>query len=350
MTQTARDSGVTTVQVGERDLTLRAVHAAHGPDILALHRRVFGSNVDENWLEWKYGRPGQGGRCPGVGVWDGAELVAYCGGVPRRLWMHGLPLDGLQIGDVMVAPEWRGILTRRGPFFYACRHFYDSYIGEKKEFQLGFGFPNFRAMRLPVKLGLAWDGGAIHSLIWNLTTALRGRSPVSLHWIWKEIHPGASEFETAVDAAWARMRSGSNGMTLGQRDASYLRWRYVDRPVEPEVNRQYRFFLLHHRWSRRIGGVAVLDFGGHRAQWLDWVGEPMLMPVAAQACKWEVMQLGILEMSAWASTLVLETLQESGITARTIAARLGVPCNSMVEEHDLVNMRWWLMGGDTDFL
>ena len=81
--------------------TLRDVGPSDCTAVLGLHRRVFGSTVDAAWFDWKY-RHGGG---EAVGLWQGNELVAHCGGTPRTVLHHGRPARDLQIGDVMVAPS-----------------------------------------------------------------------------------------------------------------------------------------------------------------------------------------------------------------------------------------------------
>jgi hypothetical protein len=93
------------------------------------------------------GNIGHGGG-EGVGAWHDGRLVAHCGGLPRNILHQGILQHDLQIGDVMVAPEWRGILTRHGPFFHVSKKFYDSRLGRKNRFHMGFGFPNARHLRL----------------------------------------------------------------------------------------------------------------------------------------------------------------------------------------------------------
>ncbi len=158
-----------TVRVGEHTLTVRDVQPADRSSVLALHERVFGSGATPAWFAWKYGNDADQGRSEGVGVWHEAALIAHCAGIPRRLWRAGLPTKGLQIGDVMVDPGWRGILTRRGPFFHASQRLYATRLGKlgQRPFQLGFGFPNERHMRLAVKSQLAYDGGHLYDLRWS---------------------------------------------------------------------------------------------------------------------------------------------------------------------------------------
>lgn len=130
-----------------------------------LHDEVFQSKVDARWYQWKY-RPGLG---LGSGAFIDQQLVAHCGGVARMLWVAGQRTSGLQIGDVMVQPQWRGVMTRRGPFYYVSQHFYERQLGANRPFQLGFGFPGARHLKLAVAVKLLRDRGSVQALHWNPT-------------------------------------------------------------------------------------------------------------------------------------------------------------------------------------
>lgn len=340
-----------TVQVGESTLTLRDLVPGDRDAVLALHTRVFGAEVDARWFAWKYGPGPQQGQA--AGAWHGNELIAYCGGLPRTLWRQGQPLQGLQMGDVMVHPHWRGILTRRGPFFHVTRSFHSSRLGPaaSRAFQLGFGFPNERHLRLGVTLGLVRDGGAIESLCWpTLTPALR----LPWSWRWQALMPSDARFDRVVNAAWQSMRDQAPDLTLGQRDAAYLRWRYVERPdaagTPAEAPPRYRFFELRRPWLGTGTGVAVLDLRSNPAQWLDWVGPVTLMPLAGTACRLEAAGAGASDLTAWASSAVARQLESSGIARRAVCAGLGISAASDLQPHEVPGSGWWLMGGDTDFL
>ena len=146
----------------------------------------------------------------------------------------------------------------------------------------------------------------------------------------------------------------SKRLTLGQRDAAYLRWRYVDRPDETEPGTdkifRYRFFEMRRRWSFTPVGVAVLDLRSPSAQWLDWIGPVEFMLAASQACRIEAARAGATELTAWASAAVIGQLAQSGYGRRMVCAGLGVPVASDLMPEEVPRLQYWLMGGDTDFL
>jgi hypothetical protein len=340
--------------LGKWALILRDVTPGDVAAVLTLHTLVFGSDVDALWFDWKYGQAlGRGGG-QAVGLWHGAQLIAYCGGLPRPLWRQGQPLSGLQIGDVMVHPQWRGIYARHGPFFQVSRRFYQSRLGMASEqpFQLGYGFPNERHLRLAVLLGLLRDGGVIEALRWDTSLPLAQ----SLPWLWKcrELAPTDRAFDLSVNTAWESMKVASDDLTLGQRDATYVRWRYVDRPNDASVPNKaaprYRFFALRRVFAGSCQGLAVLDLRSNSAHWLDWIGPTELMVLANRACCQQAARCGASSLTAWASPAVAQVLKDSDIQSREVCAHLGIPSHSALDPQTLPDLQFWLMGGDTDFL
>ena len=333
----SKGSAPLTIEIAERRCTVRDVTDADSAAVVALHNRVFdAAGADESWFRWKYGA----GSGEAVGLWDDTDtLVAYCGGVPRPLFQDGRPVAGIQIGDVMVAPEWRGVLTRRGPFYQVSQRFYQTRIGPERPHQVAFGFPSERHLRLAVALDLLWDGGPIHNLQWPATAPVHTGG-----WRWRPLAPEAG-FDALVTRAWAAMRESLSGVTLGQRDSRYVRWRFVDFP-----GRQYRFFGLKRHWFGRACGLAVLRLEPKLAQWLDWIGPPELMPHAVLAARAEAARVGALALTAWASPYVAQQLASTGAAVAGAAAWLGLPTTSCLSPAQRASARWWWMGGDTDFL
>jgi hypothetical protein len=328
------------VDVAGTRLQVRDLAASDGPALLALHRRVFGEGASPEWYRWKY----RDGKALGTGVWQQGELIAHCGGLPRTLWRHGRETGGIQIGDVMVAPQWRGILTRRGPFFQACDRFYAAHVGRQAGHDIAYGFPNLRHMKLAVALKLAWDGGAVHALNWRLD----GAHPVEFSgwpWRWTELHASQPGFDGVVEGAWARMRARAGDFTLGERGCRYVRWRYCERPGHSS-----RLFSLRRAWSRQPVGIAVLDLGGERAQWLDWIGEPAALALASRACVAQARASGASSLVAWATSAVTQLLGGDNPFEQNVTARLGIPIASALNFEEASSTQWWFMGGDTDFL
>lgn len=340
-----------TVQVGTYTLTVRDLGVGDESAIVNLHTLVFGPQVDAAWFQWKYGQNSDQGLGQAVGVWHEDTLVAFCGGVPRALNLHGKAWRGLQLTDVMVHPEWRGILTRKGPFYHASSRFYQSRMGnlQTHPFQLAFGFGSQIHVRLAVTIGLGWDAGHIHTLHWQPDASIT----LPWTWRWQEIMPNDKSFDKHVNAAWRAMKNEALALTIGQRDAAYWRWRYVNRPAAMGMAAgevRYRYFILRRPWNRLASGVVVMDLRSPTAHCLDWVGSLAYLPFAVQMVRRQAAQSGARDVAMWASAQVTQRLEETGIAAREISAWLGVPRHSDTQGIAVADLNWWLMGGDTDFL
>jgi hypothetical protein len=332
--------------IGGATMTLRNLDPSDRESLLSLHRSVFGTTVDEDWYRWKY----LDGQSEGMGVWHEGTLIAHCGGIPRNVLHQGARARDLQIGDVMVAPEWRGVLTRRGPFFHVCDGMYSSRLGVGKRFKMGFGFPSARHFRLAVKAGLSWDAGSIAQLRWSTPLEI-GSSGLGLsawHWRVDTIEPKAPHFDDDIYRAWSAMLRHVQRLSIGERDAGYVRWRYVDRPAYDPI-----FLKLRRPWSKHPVGVAVMSRPSASdpvSHWLDWIGPPPLMVVACMMCRIEAARQGAAGLTAWASHAVELALADTGVAEKQEAALIGVPLSSDLAECPVTDLNWWFMGGDTDFL
>lgn len=330
-----------TFQIGGQLMVLRDVVPSDRADVLSLHQKVFGAPVDAAWFDWKY-RQGAG---EAVALWHNGQMIAHCGGVPRNIWQADAVQRDLQIGDVMVAPEWRGILTRRGPFFQVSKRLYDTRLGAGRRFRAGFGFPSARHLQLAVKSGLLWRSGVMTALQWGAPALDKNLS----RWRWRTstLRPESPTFDATVNGAWERMRAQTQTMLIGERNAAYVRWRYVHRPAH-----EHMFLQLRRPWQRNPVGVAVIArvVAGQPAHWLDWLGAPDMLPQACAMCRAESASMGATGMTAWASQAVFEQLSNTGIASQSEVAHIGVPTISAVAQELVLNLDWWFMGGDTDFL
>lgn len=336
----SKDAPSLALSIGGQPMVLRRLTGDDMPDVLALHQRVFGGPVDLPWYEWKYQR----GAGEAMGVWCDGALIAHCAGFPRLFGFRGVSATYLQIGDVMVAPEWRGVLTRHGPFFHVSQGLYGSRLGCAGPYPVGFGFPNARHMRLAVKSGLSWDCAAMHELEWS------GRCSRQISdslWRLHPLLPSDEQFDASVETAWLRMSKDAHAVRLGDRSASHVRWRYASRPG-PE----HRFFRLCRPWSEQTLGLVVLGpvTRDQPVHWLDWIGPIGMLGMVSRLCHQEATRLGASSLLTWASSAVVMALQSSGFSRQTEVARIGVPVASAISSEEVAQMSWWFMSGDTDFL
>lgn len=397
------DDLVLTVTVAGKPMTVRAVRPSDQAAVLQLHDTVFSSGVQPDWHAWKYS-PAQGGG-HAVGVWNDHQLIAHCGGLPRRLRAGTGTVSGLQIGDVMVSPDWRGLMTRSSPFFHASNVLYSHWIGSNADHAVGYGFPNHRHQRLAVKQGLAWDAGAIWALQWDEANQPTSRptpstpQPLGWHTAWyRQLqerfrllrHPTKTMRSDAVTVqalrdspellarSWRTMQSEADAgqVVIGVRDEGYLRWRYLYHPTQA-----YRCLRLtdgrdlERNGLRHPVGLVFWRLDGDTALWLDWVGPMRWLPEALRHCQRAAAGAGARRLTAWMSPVAASMLGEpvpltqttlatptSAVPSRVLpgsmlaiseVARVGVPqtsCWPQGGEAGVASARWWWMGGDTDFL
>ena len=332
------------LQIAGQPLELRDMAHSDERDVLALHQQIFSSALQGDWFQWKYVQ----GRGDGVGIWnDRKDLIAYCGGFPRRMLYHGQPADFLQVGDLMVSPEWRGVLTRKNPFWYACEHLYTTRLGKNHPYKVGFGFTHARAARLHIKQGLSWDGGNVPHLQWQVAQ----RKPLAgPQWLWKiaPLAPDAPHLRTTVDKAWQAMQRDTQQYTIGIRDADYLSWRFNQRP-----DKSYRLFTLRRIWDLKPLGVIVLSQPSHpgeAVQWIDWIGPARHVAQACLAALQIADQDGAKTMTAWASPAVAGLLVSTEPEYLAPAAEICILTPSDLTPQQLPGLNLWVMAGDTDFL
>lgn len=327
------------VEVGEQDLQ----------EVRALFAQVFGTEMAPRLWQWKYG----GGRGLATGTRsDAAELLAHYGGTVRTLLMGGAPMGCVQVGDVMVAPQVRGILSRRGPFATAARRLIEGHIATPRGFACGFGFPNERAARLGELLGLYMPACRVLQVQWP---RWQGWAARAARWRWRLVPVDWSDARTdaRLDALWARLRQGlqTRDWVLPQRDAAWWRHRFANHPLG-----HYRCFWVCSRFSTQALGAVVLRPGaaaGDACELLDWLALPQDAPAVLAAVRSRCARWGASTM-AWLS----EPLMQAALPAAALSdAHVETACTAIwsvrrspaLLQPEASRWRWWLTGGDTDF-
>jgi hypothetical protein len=308
--------------------------------LIALHLAIFGGSFNKKWFQWKY----HDYQNPSLGLWThGGQLIAHCGGIKRALFFKKILVHGLQITDVMVHPQWRAILSRRGPFYWVSYLFYQDQIGSDRPAQLGYGFPSMRHLQLATKLGLLQDGGTIWQMHWPSL-------PQNNTWFWRYeiLEPHEPRWSSAIENAWHSMQTQAGALHLGDRSLMTMQWRYR---LHPEHD--YLYLSLQRSWSSSPSGIAIvrrhpdLDRG---LLWLDWIGPPNQLKDALALVRQYASHHHFTEVLAWGSHTVRETLRSTLQYSETPIAGLGIPTQSDVAGETLAQQPWWWMAGDTDFL
>lgn len=318
--------------------------ATHSSEIRALFEQVFGSPMSEALWHWKYADQ----RGLATGTRDRHDrLLAHYGGTVRTLLVQGQPLTAVQLGDVMVAPDARGFLSRNGPFAVATQGFLQQHVGPDRPFALGFGFPGARHVRLGEKLGLYAATNEVQEWLWPQAP----RPPLweRLHWHITPIDWAATPTAPQLNQLWQAMQSQTTHFVIGQRDALWWQHRFANHPAG-----HYRCFWLRQRLSGRTVGALALKTPTETGQpWelLDWIAPLPLAATVVQAARTIAAQAGS-ALQGWFSSPVADLLrqqptldpthtQPACMACVTIRQRAGLP--------DLTRLPWWLTGGDTDF-
>ena len=300
----------------------------------ALFEVCFGHSMPHAQWRWKY----RDTERIGVAVFTEGRMVAFYGGMPRPLRVLGQAMAGVQVGDVMVDPEFRGSLSRRGPFQMAASTFLEQQLSAGAPYRLGFGFPNTRAMDVAQRLRLYREVDEVVELSWSA-------APHALPWWWTAQTCDAEQALAQADRLWARMQPGFADSVLGVRDAAFLRARYAEHP-----NHTHEWLLLRHRLSRQVLALAVLRrHADGRLEILDLLGARERLTSLVQAVRLHAQRTQAPLVSLWLTRSHLNVLEGSAPQVQALGVK--VPTNAWTPDPEgpVVDQRWWLTGGDTDF-
>jgi hypothetical protein len=299
---------------------------------MALFVSAFGHTMPASLWHWKYDD-----QCkPGILAHAAGKAVAHYGGLPRVVWLRGVQHDAVQIGDVMVDPDMRGILTRRGPFMRSAFTFLQDKTGLGKPFRLAFGFPSGRHAKLGEKLGL-------YGLVDDLFEAIWPASPGARLPFWLKIRPVSADDHAMVDALWERMRADLVGYAAPQKDADFFKHRYMNHPTQT-----YLLFLVSLRWRSRPEGILVLRDHGQETgvELMDMLGPLDKLGRLFKAALALAGGLGRQRLFGWMTSGVLAALP--GAMTRTKITDICIATPDLEEMTGHLRSCWWLMSGDTD--
>ena len=319
---------------GARAWTLRWLRHQDFEHWHALFEVCFGHRMPHAQWRWKY----RDSERVGVGVFTEGRMVAFYGGMPRPLRVLGQAMAGVQVGDVMVHPEFRGSLSRRGPFQMAASTFLEQQLSAGAPYRLGFGFPNTRAMEVAHRLRLYREVDEVVELSWSA-------APQALPWWWTVQVSDAEQALAHADRLWAQMQPGFAGSVLGVRDAAFLRARYAEHP-----GHTHEWLWLRHRLSRQVLALAVLRrHADGRLEILDLLGARERLTATVQAVRLHAQRTQAPLVSLWLTRSHLSVLEGSAPQVQALGVK--VPTNAWTPDPQgpVVDQRWWLTGGDTDF-
>ncbi|MCC7134919.1 MAG: GNAT family N-acetyltransferase [Nitrosomonas sp.] len=308
----------------------------HTPEMQQLFSRTFGHDMSPQMWHWKYGQHGS----RALGVWRNDRLIAHYGGMLRSALLFGQTITAVQIGDVMVDSDERGILTRRGPFFLMAATFQESYVGFGKPILTGYGFPNDRAMRVAERLRLYSRIGSMVEIEWQ-------PKPGTPHVFTRinEIDLQHAIWQTSIiDNLWQKMAVDFKNAIIGVRDSAYLRYRYLDHP-----HHHYQLLLVIGRIDRQIRGLIVLRHDLNETEIMDLIGPLQVMPLLISHAR------RVTGMHQKRRVFIRIPQNFAPCFTQTGGRRIGqeipipAPTWSQGLHSEKLQDLWWLTGGDMDF-
>jgi hypothetical protein len=310
------------------------VRAVDEAACLDLFESAFGYRMDPRLWRWKY----RDADPVGVGVWQGERLVGFYGGMPRAVLVRGRAASAVQIGDVMVEPSQRGVMTRSGPFQIAASTFLERCIGHGRPHLLGFGFPTVKALQVAQRLGLYAEVDQVTQLTWAAGSN------------WKQgfgttVAAMTSAEAPAIDQLWKHMAPDFADSIIGVRDWNYFDARYLKHPTV-----KYECLLVKGvlgRSARAAIVLRVLDDG--QVELVDIVGPLASFGAAISAARRWAAQHGSTGVRAWVTASHAHALNLQSPECAPLG--LVIPTNAWSPGPTVgeVRGRWWLMAGDTDF-
>ena len=316
-----------------RILVSELANSENEAELLDLFQAAFGHKMSPELWDWKY----HGLDTLGTLVRYGGRAVAFYGGMPRAIQLFGSPATVVQVGDVMVHPQVRGILMRKGAFFQAAASFLERFVGQGKAFPIAFGFPSERSYRLAEHLGLYERVGELMRVSWS---ALQARPSYKVRM--RLLRHGKDA--AAVDRLWREMAEALQDQVVGVRDWAYLQHRYLQHPTF-----SYQLYLISSRLTGTPLGIIVVRVLDDAVELLDIIAPPQRVVTLVHCLRRLTWNLGKEQAYSWITRQ--HAPQFAGDTGEITPTGIIIPHNRWtpgIVASELQD-RWWLMAGDTDF-
>jgi len=302
------------------------------PKILALFHAVFGQDMSSAQWDWKYGE----GRGAGVVVCEDDEVVAYFGGMERRILFKGTPVTAFQCGDSMVAREHRGTLSKRGPFFLSVAAFLDRYLGNGRPYLISYGFPNERAMRLAERLGMYTQIGTLFEIYWPADASVNFRSvPFDFD---------DDGHRNALETLWHVMAEEFDRRAIGVRDLEYLAHRYRDHPMHA-----YLIQLVFDSSGARLLGIVIARKAEQRLILVDFVARQQEFRSLVCYAKSLAHEEQCSEVFGWMTDIDCHLISGTGENLSELPLRLPFGVYREGLDPEEIRDRWFFLCGDSDF-
>ena len=286
------------------------------------------------WL-WKY----QGAKAWGTAVHRDGRLVGFYGGMPRQCVLKNEPIQAVQIGDVMVAPEERSA-GRSGPLMRASASYIDNMPDLYPGFAFAFGFPSERPMRLGVALGLYRPVESINEIVWP---ALPNKLSL-LHRLQLIDNATDPQCQEQIDVLWALMRHDFADYIIPVRDKDRWLYRYA---THPEIT--YKLALISNELSSRPLAAVVMVEHSDFIELVDYVGGVEGVELAVEGARLFAHSLGKFSVKGWFSNAIVSLFQAQCSSMTKTGIEVPMNLRGKSKEQAVLPAPLWLMAGDTDF-
>jgi hypothetical protein len=247
----------------KKDFTIRTYRPGDETGINEMFNEVFAQRRRLDHWYWKYRDNLSGLSYVSIAVSPEGRIAAHYAGYQVRLVYYApgssVPEESpvCQLGDKMTRQEFRSVgFGKSSLLSRTFVHFRETY----RDLAFSYGFLTHHSLRFGI---LFFDYRVIEpvpyrKLAWS---ALRVSSVMRLR---KRLKGLTVENITRVDHTWDRFfeEAAPRYRYLVKRDASYVRWRYLERP-----DRRYLIFAVR-RWGKLVGW-AVFYPVGNRIEWVD---------------------------------------------------------------------------------
>ena len=301
--------------------------------LLELFAKAFGKQMSTAQWRWKY----QHAVIWGTVVKQDIACAAFFGGMPRIMAHAGKRLQAIQIGDVMVAPAYRGTLARTGPLFRSAYAYFENMHQLYSGVQFAFGFPSLRHIQIGLKLGLYREVDSFSTLIWDAIPPAR-----SIFFKTRELHNLTSRVNSVqLNKLWSDMQQDWAEMFIPVRDGDRWNYRYTEHPEN-----EYKIFLIKNRWTGRPLSAVVVKIHSDYLEWIDYVGSRANIKVAIKIVRTHAGKLKLPFVRGWFSSKLIEEFIHGSVAVE--ATEIRVPINQS-KQTETLSPALWLMAGDTDF-
>ncbi len=312
--------------------TLSVMQSTDWQRLGTLFQRVFGHPLSPELADYKYSQ----GRGASMGLLDSTGgVIAHCGMLYQRLRVAGHTTQGVQFGDLMVDPSYRGLHSKEGlPFnqvFVGALQYLKSKLGE----HLVFGYPSKRATRLGEKLGLVTEIDTIEEVAWSTSTSkVFAQLQKKCGWVQR----------CTIKYLWWHMSRDFLDSILITRDSSYVERRYFNHPVF-----QYQVYVVREHWWMPPIGMFVLRAIDSSAELVDWVATLKNANAVVEQARRAAGALGYERLTTWQSKGFSNRLSLGELDRKPLPIVAAVGGKISLDWIRAFKGRIWVMPGDTDY-